>query len=618
VLGASACIRGIGALVVAAALLPSGLAYGATTRVVGPGHAFPKPCAAITASGTGDTVQIDAAGNGNYDGDVCSSSASNLTIEGINGRPHIDAAGQNSGGKGIWVFSGSGVTVRNVELSGASVPDMNGAAIRYGGTGNLDLVGSYIHNNQEGILVDAGTTGDVTVDSTEFASNGAGDGQSHNIYIAAAHSFTLRYSFSHDANAGHLVKSRAATNNIYYNRLTEQSGTGAYELDISNGGLTYVIGNVFQQGNSTTNGTMLAYQSEAASNPDQHLYAVNNTFVNDRTAGGTVINLGSSASPALVENNIFVGAGTLVNQAGASQVTNCVTTSPAFTAPTSFDYHLQATSPCRDAGTTPAPSVTPNEQYVYDVGHGPRSIVGSAIDAGAFEYAPPDSDGDGIPDASDSCPSQSDASAPRDPRDGCAATSTPPPDSDGDGIPDASDACPTTSDAAAPRNPRNGCPVVPVPPQETNGNDTISGNNLANVICGLLGNDTLNGLGGNDTLWGDRCNDKTKSVFATAAVKDGNDVLNGGDGNDKLYGAGGNDKLNGGKGNDKLVGGGGNDKLNGGPGKNSYSGGSGNDTINARNGKKETVDCGSGKKDTATVDKRDKTKGCEKVKRARK
>ena len=47
-------------------------------------------------------------------------------------------------------------------------------------------------------------------------------------------------------------------------------------------------------------------------------------------------------------------------------------------------------------------------------------------------------------------------------------------------------------------------------------------------------------------------------------------------------------------------------------------GGRGNDKINARNGKKETVDCGPGTKDLATVDKTDKTKGCEKVKRANK
>jgi RTX calcium-binding nonapeptide repeat (4 copies)/Thrombospondin type 3 repeat len=378
-----------------------------------------------------------------------------------------------------------------------------------------------------------------------------------------------------------------------------------------------VIGNVIEQGNSTTNATMLAYQQEAASNSDQHLYAVNNTLVNDRASGGTAISVGGAASPAVVQNNIFVGAGTFVNQAGASLVSNCLTTSPAFVAPASFDYHLQASSPCRDAGTTAGATLTPSEQYVYDEGHQPRTVVGSAIDAGAFEYAPPDSDGDGIPDASDACPSQSDASAPRNPRDGCPAGSTPPSDADGDGIPDASDACPITSDLAVPRNPRNGCPAPPSGPHATSGNDKLTGDNLANVICGLAGNDTVNGLGGNDTLWGDACNDKTKSLTA-AAASDGNDVLNGGDGNDKLYGAGGNDTLNGGKGNDKLFGGGGNDKLNGGPGTNTYSGGAGNDTVNARNGKKETVDCGSGKKDVATVDKKDKVKGCEKVKRAKK
>ncbi len=53
-------------------------------------------------------------------------------------------------------------------------------------------------------------------------------------------------------------------------------------------------------------------------------------------------------------------------------------------------------------------------------------------------------------------------------------------------------------------------------------------------------------------------------------------------------------------------------------GVNTYKVGAGNDTLNARNGKKETVDCGAGKKDKATVDKTDKTKSCEKVKRARK
>ncbi|MEA2397639.1 MAG: hypothetical protein QOK25_1195 [Thermoleophilaceae bacterium] len=151
----------------------------------------------------------------------------------------------------------------------------------------------------------------------------------------------------------------------------------------------------------------------------------------------------------------------------------------------------------------------------------------------------------------------------------------------------------------------------------TNGNDNLVGTAGNDVICGLLGNDTIDGLAGNDTLWGDACNDKVKLVFPAAKKKkDGNDKLIGGPGNDALYGAGGNDTLTGGPGNDRLYGGGGNDKLTGGAGVDSFFGGAGNDTISARDHVKETIDCGKGK-DRATVDKKDKVKGCETVKRAK-
>jgi DNA-binding beta-propeller fold protein YncE len=134
----------------------------------------------------------------------------------------------------------------------------------------------------------------------------------------------------------------------------------------------------------------------------------------------------------------------------------------------------------------------------------------------------------------------------------------------------------------------------------TAGNDTVTGSAAGETICGLLGNDVINGLGGNDILFGDLCNVKARLSGA-----------------DKLFGGDGNDTLSGGKGKDTLDGGKGNDKLAGGPDVNSYKGGSGDDTVSAQNGKVETVDCGAGKKDSASVDKRDKVKGCEKVKRAK-
>jgi len=110
----------------------------AATRTVGPRGAYPKPCAAIGAASDGDVIEIDAAGS--YAGDVCPITKNGLTLRGVNGRPKIDAAGQSSGGKAIWVISGDDTTVENVELSGATVADANGAGIRQEGT-NLTVRG---------------------------------------------------------------------------------------------------------------------------------------------------------------------------------------------------------------------------------------------------------------------------------------------------------------------------------------------------------------------------------------------------------------------------------------------------------------------------------------------
>jgi CSLREA domain-containing protein len=94
------------------------------------------------------------------------------------------------------------------------------------------------------------------------------------------------------------------------------------------------------------------------------------------------------------------------------------------------------------------------------------------------------------------------------------------------------------------------------------------------------------------------------------------DLIRGGAGNDKLFGLAGDDCLDGGSGNDLLDGGPGNDKLTGGPGKDTLKGGTGNDVLNAADHGKDVVDCGPGR-DRATVDRIDRVRHCEQVKRKR-
>jgi hypothetical protein len=361
----------------------------AATLQVGPGQTYAKPCAAIAAAAPGDTILIDAAGN--YNGDVCQWFTNQLTLRGVNGRPHIDAAGMNAAGKGIWVIDGNDTVVENIEFSGATVPDGNGVAIRLEGV-SLTLRYCYIHNNQEGILTSNPSAGDILFEYSEFAYNGTGNGHTHNMYIGHQNSFTMRYCYSHHAYSGQLVKTRAANNYILYNRLTTQDGQTSYEIDIPNGGLSYVVGNLIQQGVNGQNSNVMDYMIEGEDplNPDHRLFVANNTFVNDKALGSFILMNTTNTTPAVVQNNIFVGPPPLINQSSAILSNNLSSVDPLFVNRAAYDYHLQSGSPAINAGIDPGMgagfSLNPAYEYVHPTCAETRSTVGSAIDIGAYEY----------------------------------------------------------------------------------------------------------------------------------------------------------------------------------------------------------------------------------------
>ncbi len=94
------------------------------------------------------------------------------------------------------------------------------------------------------------------------------------------------------------------------------------------------------------------------------------------------------ANPVLLQNDIFVGQGTVTDQMGALQVAN-FTGDPKLVDQAHFDDHLTAGSPCIDQGRLPGAGdgfpLAPDHDYVHPAGMGPRLLV-NAIDVGAYEF----------------------------------------------------------------------------------------------------------------------------------------------------------------------------------------------------------------------------------------
>lgn len=363
----------------------------AKTWQVGPSRAYTVPSAVSTLVANGDTVEIDA---GLYSGNVARWTAHNLVIRSVGGGyAHLEAAGNYIEGKAIWVIKGNNCTVEGIEFSGCKVPDHNGAGIRQEGR-NLTLRDCYFHHNEMGILTANDGLSDYLFERCEFSHNGYGDGYSHNIYVGAVNSLTMWFCYSHDAKIGHLVKSRARYNYLYYNRLSGENGDGSYEVDLPNGGRAILLGNVIEQGPQSQNGGIISFGLENQNHPEQQLVLSHNTIVNNRFNGRFVQFSNATAALKMV-NNLFLGPGTLTqgNAATVDTTHNIWLTNIAaamLSDPADYDYWPLSGSPVVDAGTD-----DPGEwdgiplQVLYAYLHPMTGISrwksGQSIDVGAYE-----------------------------------------------------------------------------------------------------------------------------------------------------------------------------------------------------------------------------------------
>lgn len=82
--------------------------------------------------------------------------------------------------------------------------------------GHLVVRNSTFTNNENGILTGSDKESILEIENCEFGNNGFGDGRSHNLYVGAIKRLSVTGSYFHHARVGHLLKSRAAENHIFY------------------------------------------------------------------------------------------------------------------------------------------------------------------------------------------------------------------------------------------------------------------------------------------------------------------------------------------------------------------------------------------------------------------
>ena len=270
-----------------------------STLSVGPGQTYATIDAAVDASQPGDAIEVQA---GAYTNDFLQIDH-DLNLVAVGGWVKLVATAQPPDGKAMITESGN-VTISGFDISGVTVPDQNGAGIRYEG-GNLTLDNVFIHDNQEGILGASDPNGSITINRSEFAFNGlGGDGHTHGIYVGAIANFTLANSYVHDTAVGHEVKSRAANNTITGNRIFDNNGSASYSIDLPNGGDATIANNVIQQGPNTQNPAIIAYGEEGASNAGRTVEIRDNTIINECPGGYLLLNPGGG-SVGFSDNTVF-------------------------------------------------------------------------------------------------------------------------------------------------------------------------------------------------------------------------------------------------------------------------------------------------------------------------
>lgn len=290
------------------AALLAGLAPGARARTlqVGRGDRLQD---AVAAARDGDVIELEA---GDHHRQTAIVTQDRLTLRATPGTAVLHADGAHAEGKALLVVRGGRVRIEGLEFRGARVAHGNGAGIRFE-RGALALQRCRFFDNEMGLLSADVDTAELAIHDCDFGLAPRHEGALHHLlYAGRIASLRLTASRFSGGWRGHLVKSRAAVSDILCNRLVDgESGEASYEIDLPNGGLARVQGNVLAQGPRPQNAALVAFGAEGHPHAASHLVMTHNHLLNDAEAPAAFVRhwpdrLSADATLRL-EHNLFVG-----------------------------------------------------------------------------------------------------------------------------------------------------------------------------------------------------------------------------------------------------------------------------------------------------------------------
>lgn len=229
----------------------------------GTGQAYPTLAAALAVAHEGDTIEMVG---GTYR-ESAKIALARVTLRGVAGQVHFDCAGiAIADGKSCLLLAAPEITLENMEISGAEVPESggaNGACVRNEPNYGFTLRRVICHGSQNGILSSGGT---ILIENSEFFDNGW-SGQAHNVYFSGDCIVTVRGSTFRDARVGHEFKSRCLKTSI--SDSTFRSTRGSRNLDIPDGGETLVYRSTLTKVPGTDNPEIVGFAAESCAHPGE-------------------------------------------------------------------------------------------------------------------------------------------------------------------------------------------------------------------------------------------------------------------------------------------------------------------------------------------------------------